>query len=358
MKAVKYHGPRNLELIETAIPSPGIGEVLIKIEYCGICGTDIHAYQMEGIFDWELIPGHEGVGIVAQIGEGVDCVSVGDRVAIGPPGDCGDCYSCNTGNPNTCPDAFPNTLGIGPDTKGAFAQYVLSKYPKNELFKIPDEVSLDDAALFDILGVGFHSVRRSNMRVGDSAVVSGCGAIGLSVIQAARLAGAYPIVAFATKAAKRELALACGADYAFDPARAEDISEAKSLLKRTDGAQVCYEAAGSPGSIGTCLELCMPSGQIMMIGTDGRPFPLVTGAVGPRQIDMNFSFTYTKEEIIKVFDLIRSGRLDVSPYTRVKVALEDAVSALEDLATRKLDVARVLLTPNAGGSRDGAQPDG
>jgi len=345
VKAIKYHGPGNLELIELPKPSPGKGEVLVKIVYCGICGTDIHAFQMKGIFDWELVLGHEAVGIVEELGEGVECVRIGDRVAVGPPGDCGDCYSCNTGNPNTCPNAFPNTLGIGPDTQGAYAQYIVSKHPKNELFHIPDGVAMEDAVLFDILGVGFHSVRRSELRVGDSAVVSGCGAIGLSVIQAARLAGANPLIAFATKEAKRKLAIDCGADIAFDPARAEDVEAAKALLSHAGGAQVCFEAAGSPDSITTCLELCMPSGQIMMIGNDGRPYPLLTGAVGPRQIDMKFSFTYTKEEIIKLFDLIKCGKLDVSPYTRTTAALEDAVTMLEQLAARKLDVARVLLAP-------------
>jgi len=345
MKAIKYHGPKDIELIELAKPTPGKGEALVKVVYCGICGTDIHAYKMGGIFDWELVLGHEAVGIVEEVGDEVECVKVGDRVAVGPPGDCGDCYSCNMGNPNTCPNAFPNTLGIGPGTQGAYSEYVLSKHPRNELFRIPDGVELRDAVLFDVLGVGFHSVRRSELRVGDSALVSGCGAIGLSVIQAARLAGANPVIAFATKAPKRELALACGADYAFDPARQEDLDAAGALLAHTGGAQVCFESAGNPDSIETCVKLCMPSGQIMMVGNDGRPYPLLTGALGPRQIDMKFSFTYTKEEILKLFDLIKCGRLDVSPYTRVEAPLAEAEAMLEKLAAGKINVARVLLMP-------------
>ena len=346
MKALKYHGPRNVEMVEIAKPSAGPGEVVVKIAYCGICGTDIHAYSMPGIFNWELILGHEAVGYVDEVGEGVECVKVGDRVAVGPPGDCGECYSCNTGHPNTCANAFPNTLGIGPDTQGAYAEYVLSKFPKNELFKIPDAVRFEDAVLFDVLGVGFHATRRSDMKVGDNVVVSGCGSIGLSVIQAAKLAGAAHLIAFDPLAAKREIALAAGADFALDPGNAEDIAKARRLLEHAGGAQVCFEAAGHPSSIQTCIDLAMASGQIMLIGNDGRPYQLVTAALGMHQYDLKFSFTYTKEEIGMLFTLLQNGKLNTTPYTIRKAPLSDAVQMLDELAAGKIQVARVLLMPN------------
>lgn len=345
MNAVKYHAPGNMEMVDIPIPVAGAGEVLVKISMCGICGTDIHGYQMPGIFDWELIPGHEMVGIVETVGEGVDCVKPGDRVAVGPPGDCGNCYSCNTGHPNTCPNAFPNTLGIGPDTQGAYSEYVLSKFPKHQLYLIPDEVTMEDAVLFDVLGVGFHAVRRSEMKVGDCVVVSGCGSIGMSVIQFAHMAGASRLIAFDPLPSKRELALKCGADYALDPGNDGDIQMTRELLSQANGAQVCFEAAGHPSSIDTCLSLCMPSGQVMLIGNDGRPYPLVTGALGPRQIDLKFTFTYTKEEMTVFFDLLKNKKLDLSPYKRVKMPLNRAIDALEDLSKGRLDVSRVLLVP-------------
>ncbi|MBP2645798.1 MAG: Tdh [Firmicutes bacterium] len=349
MKAVKYHGPRNLEFIDIPKPQAGPGQVVVKIVFCGICGTDVHAYSLPGIFNWELVLGHEAVGYVEEVGEGVTCVKVGDRVAVGPPGDCGHCYSCNTGNPNTCIHGFPNTLGIGPDTQGAYAEYILSKFPQNELFVIPDSITFEQAVLFDVLGVGFHAVRRSDIRVGDSAVVLGCGSIGLSIIQAAKLAGATHLIAFDPLGSKRQLALEVGADYAFDPGNEEDVAKARELLWRANGAQVCFEAAGHPSAIQTCVDLCMPSGQVMLVGSDSRPYELVTSAIGHKQCDLKFSFVYTKEEIGMLFDLIGAGKLDTSPYSLLKVPLEDAISKLEELATGKLNVARVLLTPNVEG---------
>lgn len=346
MKALHYYGPRKVAFVDIPKPEAGPGQVVVKIVYCGICGTDVHAYSMEGIFNWELVLGHEPVGYVEQVGEGVDFVAVGDRVAVGPPGDCGVCYSCNTGNPNTCVNGFPNTLGIGPGTQGAYAEYVLSKFPRNELFKIPDGVSFEQAVLFDVLGVGFHAVRRSNLRIGDNVVVSGCGSIGLSVVQAVRLAGPNNLICFDPLASKRKLALEAGADYAFDPANADEVAQARQILSHVPGAQVCFEAAGHPASVQTCLDLCMNSGQAMMIGNDGRAYQLVTAAVGHRQLDLKFSFVYTKEEILMLFDLIGKGRIETKPYSILKAPLGDAVKMLDGLADGKLEYARVLLMPH------------
>lgn len=346
MKAVKYFGAKNVEFIDIPKPTATPGHVVVKVAYCGICGTDVHAYQMSGIFNWEVILGHEAVGYVEEVGEGVTCVKVGDRVAVGPPGDCGECYSCNTGNPNTCVNGFPNTLGIGPNTQGAYSEYILSHFPQNELFKIPDNVTFEQAVLFDVLGVGFHAVRRSEMRVGDYVVVSGCGSIGLSTVQAAKLAGANTLIVFDPLASKRKIALEMGADYAFDPGNEADVTQAKEMLGQANGAQVCFEAAGHPASIQTCIDLCMPSGQVILIGNDGRPYEMVTAALGHQQFDLKYTFTYTKEEITMLFDLIGKGKISTEAYTLQKAPLDDAIKKLEAIASGKLEVARVLLMPH------------
>lgn len=345
MKAVKYCGVGHLEYVDIEKPRAAAGQVLVKIVYCGICGTDVHAYRTPGIFDWELVLGHEAVGIVEEVGDGVTNVKVGDRVAVGPPGDCGDCYSCNTGHPNTCAHAFPETLGIGPGTQGAYAEYVLSKHPENELFAIPESMAMEQAVLFDVIGVGFHAVRRSDMRVGDDVVVSGCGSIGLSVIQAAKLAGAKHLIAFDVSEAGRARARAAGADYAFDPGCVSDMERAKGLLAHTNGAQVSFEAAGHPDSVAQCVDLTMANGQVMIVGSDGRAYGLVSAALGPRELDLKFSFTYTKEEIHTLFELIAAGKWSTEIYTIEKAPLSEAVGMVEKLAAGELDVARVLLEP-------------
>lgn len=346
MKAVKYFEPGKMEYVELEKPAPKEGQVLVKIEYCGICGTDVHAYSMQGIFDWELVPGHEAVGYVVEIGAGVTNVKIGDRVAIGPPGDCGHCYSCNTGHPNTCMHAFPNTLGIGPGTQGAYAEYVLSKFPENELFLIPEGVEMEQAVLFDVIGVGFHAVRRSELRVGDNVVVTGCGSIGLSVIQAAKMAGARNLIVFDLLESRRELALRAGADYALDPNKKQDVELAEKILSHAGGAQVAFEAAGHPSSIELCVRMTMANGQIMLIGSDGRAYEMVTATLGPAEYDFKFSFTYTKEEILMLFELMALKKWSTDIYSIEKAPLSQAIEKIEALASGRLQVARVLLMPN------------
>ncbi|MCF0229822.1 MAG: alcohol dehydrogenase catalytic domain-containing protein [Parasporobacterium sp.] len=344
MKAIKYNGPQNLQLINIEKPVPKRGEVLVRIVYCGICGTDVHAYTHPGIYKSELIPGHESVGIVEEVGEGVTCVSVGDRVAVGPPGDCGQCYSCNTGHPNTCPNAFPETLGIGPGTQGAFAEYILSKHPQNELFLLPEGMKMEQAVLFDLIGVGFHAVRRSALKLGDTAVVFGCGSVGLSVIQSAKLAGARCVIAFDMNPLTFERAKASGADFCFSPSD-ENMEEAMKLLSHQGGAHVCYEAAGNPAAIAGCVKMCMSNGQIIIIGSDPRPYELVSAAMGPREYEILFSFTYTKEEIHRLFEMITSGHFRTDMFNTVKAPLEAAEKMIIDQAQGNIDVARVLLVP-------------
>ena len=345
MKAIKYHGVHNLELVDIDKPKAGPGQVLVKVIYCGICGTDQHAYNHPGIFNWELIPGHESVGIVEEVGEGVTCVSVGDRVAVGPPGDCGHCYSCNTGHPNTCAHAFPNTLGIGPNTQGAYAEYVLSHFPQNELFKIPEGMDLEKAVLFDLVGVGFHAVRRSELKLGDNAVVFGCGSVGLSVIQCAKLAGARNVIAFDMKESCRKRAIESGADYAFD-CKEEFYQKARGILAHEGGAHVCFEAAGNVNALYGCIDLCMPNGQIMSIGSDASPAEIRTAAMGPMEYDLKFSFTYTKEEIHQLFEMMNSGMFRTDMFSTYKAPLEDAEKMIIEQSQGKIDVARVLLCPD------------
>lgn len=346
MQAVKYKGVKNLEVVEIEKPVPGPDQVLVKVVYCGICGTDIHAYNYPGIFDWELVLGHEAVGIVEETGANVTCVKAGDRVAVGPPGDCGKCYSCNTGHPNTCANAFPNTLGIGPNTQGAYAEYVLSKYPQNELFLIPDELKFEQAVLFDLMGVGFHAVRRSELKLGDNVVVFGCGSIGLSVIQCAKLAGARNVIAFDMKESCRNRALQCGADYVFEPSDL-NLKKAKQYLEHEGGAHVCFEAAGNANAFYGCIDMCMANGQIMVVGSDGNPAEIVSAALGPMEYDIKFSFTYTKEEIYQMFEMIKSGKLKTDVFSLKKAPLEEAEQMIIDQTNGKIDVARVLLMPKS-----------
>lgn len=344
MKAAKYYGERNVKLI--SIPKPVITreQVLVKVVCCGICETDVLAYSKSDIFDWELILGHEVVGIVDQVGDGVNNISVGDRVIIGPPGGCGNCYACNTGHSNTCRNAFSNTIGLGPGTEGGYAEYVVSKYPQNEIIKIPDGVTFEQAVLFDVTGAGFHAVRKSALRLGDCVAVYGCNSMGLGVIQSAKLAGASKIVAFDGKSYLREQAKTAGADYVFDIDE-QSVEDAYELFEETEGAQVCFDAVGAGTSIEACVSLCMPNGQIMIVGSDISAYPMKSMNLVPHEYDIKFSFTYTKEEIKVILYMMETGKLRTEIFKVVHEPLERCVEILEKLSQREITASRVILIP-------------
>ena len=184
----------------------------------------------------------------------------------------------------------------------------------------------EQAVLFDVIGVGFHAVRRSEMKVGDNVIVSGCGSIGLAVIQSAKMAGAMNLIAFDVVESRRDLAIKAGADYALNPASDEDLALARKILSHAGGAQVAFEAAGNPSSVKQCIDLTMANGQIMLVGNDGRPYEMITAALGPMEYDLKFSFTYTKEEIHTLFELIALGKLKTEVYSIEKAPLSDAIT--------------------------------
>ena len=165
------------------MPHAGPGQMVVKIDYCGVCGTDMEAYRYE-IVKPVIVLGHENVGTVYQVGEGVTRFRVGDKVLCGPPSYCKEsCSACRSGRPNICAHGFGRTNGIGgPD--GGFAEYMLvGDVEHTMIVPIPEGVDPKDAVLFDVICVSLHALRRSNFKFGDTVAVSGTGPIGLAAIQ-------------------------------------------------------------------------------------------------------------------------------------------------------------------------------
>ena len=222
MKVAVYEGIRSIRLEDRPEPKAAPGEVIVKTKYCGICGTDLHRYLLGG--PTGLVLGHEVVGTVAEIGDGVKGWKGGERVAIGPPGPCGECYCCRAGRPNKCIYARERTVGLSLGNPGGMAEYVRVRNPKNMLYQLPDNVPFEDGVLVDTITVAIRGIRQSRFRLGDNAVVAGAGSIGHSLIEYLKIAGARHVTALEPSLAKRELALKFGADVALDP-----ISEGAAL---------------------------------------------------------------------------------------------------------------------------------
>ena len=227
MKVRSFYGKGDLRLEDKPIPKAGPNQLVVKIKYCGICGTDLEFYKTGAVPPFVQLPmvlGHENVGQVVETGEGVTDFKVGDMLLCGPPSYCTEmCPSCRKDMTNICINGFPNTAGIGgPD--GGFAEYLLVRDVMHTmLIKIPEGLDPKDAVLFDVVCVALHGIRISRFKFGDNVVVSGTGSIGLAAIQFLKKAGANKLIVLGTSDEKEPILKQYGTDYFINAKNCADI---------------------------------------------------------------------------------------------------------------------------------------
>ena len=336
MLAARLHAPGDLRLEEMPVPTPGPGEILVKIEACGICGSDLPRIFTTGTYHYPTVPGHEFMGQVVCAGEGVENSIIGRRAAVLPLIGCGTCEMCRAGLPFHC--AAYGFLGSRSD--GGFAQYVVA--PAGNLVFVQDHVPSATAALLEPMTVGLHSVRRPGVEVGDTVVVFGAGGIGLFAAQAARLCGAGRVIQVDIREEALARARACGVDLTLN-ARDCDIVETVRRLTSGRGADLAVEAAGAAQSTADAFRCVRRRGRISLIGRmdaawtmpedvlsglmrkeqtlfgnwgfDSCPFPADDWAVVAQALDAGrlvaepiVSHTFPLERLHDAFALIREGR--------------------------------------------------
>lgn len=276
MKAARFYEKGKLVVEEVPVKKPGAHEVLIKVKYCGICGTDVHIFQGEkgsAEVDPPVILGHELSGDVAEIGEGVTKVKVGDRVSADPNTYCGKCYFCANGKKHLCPDM----QGLGTAKDGGFAEYIT--VPEETVYKIADHVSYKAAAMTEPLSCCLHGMDLADVQVGDTVMIIGTGNIGLLMVQLARTAGAEKIIAVEPNDRRREKAKILGADICIDP-KTENIREVaeENGIQNIDKVIDC---AGLTSTAEDAVEYAGKGATVVLFGLTGpddvmglKPFEL------------------------------------------------------------------------------------
>ena len=350
MKAAVYYGKEDVRIEERPVPLAGPGQLVVKIDYSGVCGTDLETYREGELIQPVIVLGHENVGTVSEVGEGVTGYAVGDRLILGPPGHCPeDCPSCKLGRINICIHGFPRTAGIGgPD--GGFAEYMLVRDAVHTtLVKVPPEADMKDAALFDVVCVSLHGVRMSNFKFGDNVVVSGTGPIGIAAIQILKAAGANKIIALGTTSSKFPLLKKFGADYCINSKEVtgDDLAaEVRRILGSELGADVTFECAGNNISMENCVYHCTkPGGQVLVLGQVGSPLTLVHARFAVHEIDLKSSFVYTPDEVQIYMDMVAAGKLNFDGMVTDVIALEDVVSKGLDRKDRDGQI-KILIDPS------------
>jgi threonine dehydrogenase-like Zn-dependent dehydrogenase len=322
-------GLSRIEFQERPKPVIGAGQALIKVEYCGICGSDVHGYARGNMVPVGTVMGHECVGVVAEVGEGVQNCQVGDRVAVKPLPQCGTCYWCRRGQYSLCPKALERAMGISPRHDGAFAEYVKIEYPHEMIFQLPSNVSFEDAVLADPLACSLHAVRISRFKPGDATVVIGAGTIGLGTLQFLKIGGAGKIIVLEIESAKMRAARELGADVVINPlSGTHDLRE--QILELTDGigAAIVFECAGSPVSLPTSINCVKAGGQVIVVGIYDKEVPVNPLTFVISEVEIKGSAAYN-DEFTYVLDFLGKKRLNT------KVLISDTIS-LPDLEEKGL----------------------
>lgn len=300
-------------------------QVLVKNMACGICGTDVHIYE-GGKGASEVNPpvvlGHEYAGIVEAVGDAVTEVCVGDHVAIDPNLYCGRCRPCRMGKKQNC----QNLQALGVNLDGGMAEY--SVCPDTHCFKLNPDVSWDHAAMAEPLACALHGMDRADIRPGENVLVIGGGTIGLLMVQLAKLRGASVVCLSEPVAARREIGLAVGADFAFDPME-ETLSSQFTRATGLDGADVVVECVGKPAAAEQAISLAGPAGTVLLFSVP----PVDATAVLPLFPVFQKELTILGSMINpdthqRAVNLINAGRLQLEPLITHRYGLtqvEDAI---------------------------------
>ena len=344
MKAVVIHGPNDLRIEEVPKPVPGPGEVVCKVAAAGICATDIEIYHGDmpyfemGMLDYPWTPGHEWSGIVDTVGEGVTDLKPGDRVAGECSIPCNRCGPCLEGNYHLCLNR--TEVGITGRFPGAFAEYV--RMPAAQTVRLPDTVSLREAAMTEPAGVTVHGLEHLRIRPGEKVVVMGDGTIGLLAAQVAMASGATPVVLVGDVEERMDIARRVGVQHIVGR-HAPDVKA--EIFAALDGTKTDYlvEATGNP----TVLDFA--SGLIKMGGKC-----LVISFYPVNELTFNFNnFVANEIHILttisavntfpRVHRLMESGRIQVLPLQGPYYTLDRAGEAFEDVAHRRTSGVKTLI---------------
>ena len=264
MKTAVMEGIGKMGFEERDIPVPKDNEALVKLEYVGICGSDLHYYETGAIGNYVVKPpfvlGHEPGGVVVEVGKKVKNLKPGDKVALEPGTTCGECEFCKSGRYNLCPDVV---FFATPPVDGVFQEYVA--HEAGLCHKLPDQVSTMEGALIEPLAIGFHAANRGEAHVGQTAVVFGAGCIGLVCLLALKAEGVSKVIVVDIMDKRLEKALELGASYVVNGSTCDAVAKVMELT-RGEGADLAIETAGTEITTNQAIHMVKKGSNIVLVG--------------------------------------------------------------------------------------------
>ena len=348
MKALILEEYQHLVYDDVPEPRIGPGEVLVQVRACGICGSDVHG--LDGSTGRRIPPvimGHEAAGVIAEVGADVAGWQAGERVTFDSTIYCGKCYFCRRGWINLCDQR--RVLGVSCADyrqQGAFAEYVV--VPQHILYRLPQGLSFERAALVEPLSVACHAVERTPLSLNDTAVVVGAGVIGLLIVQALRTAGCGHIVAVDLDADRLDLACRLGADEGLRPDGAPGApgDVVAHVLERTGGrgVDVAFEAVGIAPTLDLAIRCLRKGGSLTLVGNLAPAAEFPFQAVVTRELSLLGSCA-SRGEYPAGLDLMARGAIRVDALISAVAPLAEGAAWFQRLYDREPGLLKVVLTP-------------
>ena len=326
--------PGRMEIKEAPMPEVKSDEVLIKVEYVGMCGSDIHGFA-NGPFippkdpNQKIGLGHECAGTIVEVGKNVKRFKVGDRVCIEPGVPCGHCKYCLTGHYNICPDV--DFLATQPNYRGALTNYI--NHPESFTYKLPDNVSTFEGALIEPAAVGVHAAMEADVKPGKKIVILGAGCIGLMTLQACRVMGASDIIVSDVIDKRLEFAKKLGASVVVNGKNKDALNDVK--------ADIVFETAGNPITAAQTMSLVDRGGKIMIVGTIPGDTPVNFLKIN-REVKIQTVFRYANNFPMTI-ESVASGKFDVKNMVTDIYDYVDVQRAFEESISRKAEIIKSVI---------------
>jgi alcohol dehydrogenase len=347
MRALVFRGPNQIAIERVPIPKPGVGEAVIRITLTTICGTDVHILKGEYKVRPGLVIGHEAVGVIHELGEGVSGYRVGERVLVGAITPCGQCSDCLSGHWSQCGGPiggwkFGNTI------HGAQAEYLLVPNAQANLAKIPDELTDEQVVLLaDIASTGISAAESADLKIGDTAVVFAQGPIGLCATAGARLKGASFIIGVESDPVRAAMAKRMGANVVLNFKECDVVAEIRRLSGGR-GVDVAIEALGTQQTFESALRVLKPGGTLSSLGVySGKlsvPVEPFAAGLGDHKIVTTLC-PGGKERMRRLMEMVLHKRLDLTPLLTHRFTLDKITDAYELFAEHRDGVLKVAIKP-------------
>ena len=341
MKVAVMNGVGQMGYTERPIPTPKDDEVLVKLEYVGICGSDLHYYETGAIGSYVVVPpfvlGHEPGGVVVEVGKNVKHLKVGDKVALEPGKTCGQCEFCKTGRYNLCPDVI---FFATPPVDGVFQEYVA--HEAGLCFKLPENVSTMEGALIEPLAVGFHAANLGDAHIGQTAVVFGAGCIGLVSMMALKAKGVSRVYVVDIMAKRLQKALELGADGVINGAE-RDAVEAVLELTGGAGCDLIVETAGTQITTRQAIHMAKKGSTIVLVGySKSGEMTLPMSLSLDKELTFKTVFRY-RHVYPMAIDAVAAGKINLKGIVTDIFELDDIQNAMDRSVADKANIVKAVV---------------